>query len=70
MSKENHSNFQAVKFAANVTAFFFKSLRGNADKNRLDINKVSEKIHKFCFDMEELADDSAKSPVDFGPIKR
>lgn len=65
---ETNMNFDSVKFTADIMKAFFKSLCGNADKYRLDGNELDKKVIEFCSDMEVLANNSAVSPIDFGPI--
>jgi hypothetical protein len=56
---KGHDNFHAAKFATEVTAAFYESLRGRASIHGLDHEKVCECIRKLCSDMEKLADDSS-----------
>jgi hypothetical protein len=70
MSKEDHLNFQAANFVAKVTKAFYESLRGNADKHRVDDEKLYELVIKTTVKAERLADRSARSPVTFdNPIE-
>lgn len=59
MSLENHPNFNAAKFTADVTESYFKCLRGGASvKNH---PSVSEDIVKFVIEIDSKVDDFVNS---------
>lgn len=58
MSLENHPNFHAVGFMADLVRIYFKALRGNAQKD------MPDELHKlfsgFVSDVETVVDKNAE----------
>lgn len=59
MSIENHPHFHAAGFTADVMNSFYHSLRGSADKSKIDDQKFKALIVEFVIEVEELVDESA-----------
>ena len=57
MSIENHPNFHAVKFAMDITASYYGSLRGKGKTCNIGMSdSVRESISKFVDEIEAIVD--------------
>ena len=64
MSKENHPNFHAIQFAADIMASYFKSLRGAGKELQpfyAYTSDISDDIVDFVIRIEEKVDESVDS---------
>lgn len=56
MSIENHPNFHACKFVADITVSFFQSIR-NTKLTKEDIDNMSEKFQKITLEFVGKVED-------------
>lgn len=63
MSIENHPNFHAVNFTTQITAAFYESLRGKANKKNAP--DISQHVESFCSNIEDVVD-AVVDPQDDG----
>lgn len=56
MSLENHPNFHAVKFAADISSSYYKSLRIDVE----DAPSIRNLVVEFVSRVEEMVDETRK----------
>jgi len=55
MSLENHPNFHAVKFTADITSSYFECLRGCAGKKNAP--EIMAEVVEFVANIESMVDE-------------
>ena len=63
MSIENHPNFHAVKFAMDITASYYGSLRGKGKTCNICMDSVREASVKFVDEIEAIVDHEVEKTV-------
>lgn len=65
MEKIKHPNFDAIKFAADLTHSFYECIKSRSTLEATSFyldEKINKKIVDFVCDIEELIDNEVKKP--------